>query len=118
DNAVFREFNPRQQLEEEERLHGAKMGKLEAEMAAVFRQKVQEKEGKLKQSEEELHSRHQQMKAVLEKQRIELEDKRNRVGNNQPQNTSMDAAAAAVLAHTGEPVQRMPSKDKKKRGFF
>ncbi|KAJ2457133.1 Cell division control protein 3 [Coemansia sp. RSA 2424] len=120
DNAVFREFNPRQQMEEEERLHGAKMGKLEAEMAAVFRQKVQEKEGKLKQSEEELHSRHQQMKAVLEKQRHELEDKRARIGNplGAQQNTSMDAAAAAVMAHGGEPVQRMPSKDKKKRGFF
>ncbi|KAJ2386646.1 Cell division control protein 3 [Coemansia sp. RSA 2611] len=116
DNGVFREFNPRQQLEEEERLHGAKMGKLEAEMAAVFRQKVQEKEGKLKQSEEELHSRHQQMKSVLEKQRLELEEKRARIGTGmQQQNTSIDVVAAA---HPGEPVQRMPSKDKKKRGFF
>ncbi|KAJ2811078.1 Cell division control protein 3 [Coemansia furcata] len=114
DNAVFREFNPRQMLEEEERLHGAKMTKLEAEMAAVFRQKVQEKEGKLKQSEEELHSRHQQMKAVLEKQRAELEDKRARVGAGQAMNPPIDA----VVAHPGEPIQRMPSKDKKKRGFF
>ncbi|KAJ2829986.1 hypothetical protein GGI24_002012 [Coemansia furcata] len=90
------------------------MTKLEAEMAAVFRQKVQEKEGKLKQSEEELHSRHQQMKAVLEKQRAELEDKRARVGAGQAMNPPIDA----VVAHPGEPIQRMPSKDKKKRGFF
>ncbi|KAJ2721835.1 Cell division control protein 3 [Coemansia sp. Benny D115] len=118
DNGVFREFNPRQQQEEEERVHAAKMQKLEAEMAAVFRQKVQEKEGKLKQSEEELHSRHQQMKSVLEKQRAELEEKKARLG--------IDAGGAAGHPHAmmqqhapqQEAIQTVQSKDKKKRGFF
>ncbi|KAJ1854208.1 Cell division control protein 3 [Coemansia sp. RSA 638] len=108
DNAVFREFNPRQQQEEDERLHTAKMHKLETEMAAVFKQKVQEKESKLKQSEEELHSRHMQMKAVLEKQRHELEEKRMRLGQG-------DAAAHAAY---NESVQAGSSKDKKKNRFF
>ncbi|KAJ1986147.1 Cell division control protein 3 [Coemansia spiralis] len=110
DNSVFREFNPRMQQEEEERLHAAKMSKLEAEMSAVFRQKVQEKEGKLKQSEEELYSRHQQMKSVLEKQRRDLDEKRTRLA--QP-----DVVHTHSSAHP-EHAQRMPSKDKKKRGFF
>ena len=40
---------------EQERLaHEQKMAKMEAEMKAVFQQKVAEKEGKLKQSEEEV----------------------------------------------------------------
>ncbi|KAJ2845211.1 Cell division control protein 3, partial [Coemansia erecta] len=37
-----------------------------------------EKESKLKQSEEELYARHKEMKAVLEKQRSELDDKKKR----------------------------------------
>ncbi|KAJ2001184.1 Cell division control protein 3 [Coemansia sp. RSA 2322] len=114
DNAVFREFNPRAAAEEEERVHGAKMQKLEAEMAAVFRQKVHEKEGKLKLSEEELHARHQQMKAVLEKQRHELEDRRMRLAAP----GSASAPPPPPVDHAEQPVQRMPSKDKKKRGFF
>jgi septin 7 len=36
---------------------------------------VQEKESKLKQSEEELYARHREMKDALEKQRRELEEK-------------------------------------------
>ncbi|KAJ1678098.1 Cell division control protein 3, partial [Spiromyces aspiralis] len=79
DNSVFREYNPIVQQEEERRLHEAKMQKMEAEMNAVFQQKVQEKEAKLKQSEEELHARHKEMKLVLEKQHRELEEKRRRI---------------------------------------
>ncbi|KAJ1670439.1 Cell division control protein 3, partial [Coemansia sp. RSA 25] len=78
DNNVFREFNPLVQLEEERRAHDAKMQKMEAEMTAVFQQKVQEKESKLKLSEEELYARHKEMKTVLEKQRAELDDKKKR----------------------------------------
>ncbi|KAJ1666660.1 Cell division control protein 3 [Coemansia sp. RSA 1813] len=78
DNGVFREFNPLVQLEEERRSHEAKMQKMEAEMTTVFQQKVQEKESKLKQSEEELYARHKEMKTVLEKQRSELDDKKKR----------------------------------------
>ncbi|KAJ2517900.1 Cell division control protein 3 [Coemansia sp. RSA 1939] len=110
DNGVFREFNPRMQQEEEERLHAAKMTKLEAEMSAVFRQKVQEKEEKLKKSEEELYSRHKHMKAGMEKQRRDLEDKKAAVAPPGPLPTH------SAVHLDGAP--RMPSKDKKKRGFF
>jgi len=48
-------------------------------MKMVFQQKVQEKESKLKQSEEELYARHKEMKEALDKQRVELEDKKRRV---------------------------------------
>ncbi|KAJ2159831.1 Cell division control protein 3 [Coemansia sp. RSA 552] len=112
DNGVFREFNPRLQLEEEERVHSAKMHKLEAEMAAVFKQKVQEKEAKLKQSEEELHSRHQQMKTVLEKQRSDLDERRARLTQSEP------AAAGAAAAFAEPAQQRAAAKDKKKNRFF
>ncbi|KAJ1923139.1 Cell division control protein 3 [Tieghemiomyces parasiticus] len=79
DNAVFREYNPVLQMEEERRLHEVKMQKMEAEMHAVFQQKVQEKEQKLKQSEEELYARHKEMKVTLEKQRLDLDEKRRRL---------------------------------------
>lgn len=57
---------------------------MEAEMKTVFQQKVQEKEQKLKQSEEELYARHREMKEALEKQRLELEDKKRRVESGRP----------------------------------
>ncbi|KAJ1925247.1 Cell division control protein 3 [Tieghemiomyces parasiticus] len=82
DNAVFREYNPVHQMEEERRLHEIKMQKMESEMNAVFQQKVQEKEQKLKQSEEELYARHKEMKVTLEKQRLDLEEKRRRLESN------------------------------------
>lgn len=53
-------------------------------MKMVFQQKVQEKEAKLKQSEEELYARHREMKDALEKQRAELEDKKRRVEQGRP----------------------------------
>ncbi|KAI8847012.1 Septin-domain-containing protein [Chytridium lagenaria] len=56
-----------------------KMAKMEAEMKAVFQQKVAEKESKLKQSEDDLYARHREMKEQLEKQRIELEEKKRRL---------------------------------------
>ncbi|PVV03252.1 hypothetical protein BB560_001914 [Smittium megazygosporum] len=79
DNSVFREYNPSAQLEEERRIHEAKIQKMESEMNAVFQQKVMEKESKLKQSEEELFSRHKEMKATLEKQRKELSEKKKQL---------------------------------------
>ncbi|KAJ1964596.1 Cell division control protein 3 [Dispira parvispora] len=79
DSTVFREYNPVLQMEEERRLHEAKMQKMESEMNAVFQQKVQEKEQKLKQSEEELYARHKEMKLKLEKQRGDLEEKKKRL---------------------------------------
>lgn len=53
-------------------------------MKMVFQQKVQEKENKLKQSEEELYARHREMKEALEKQRLELEDKKRRLESGRP----------------------------------
>ena len=52
-------------------------------MKMVFQQKVNEKEAKLKQSEEELYARHREMKEALEKQRLELEDKKRRLESGQ-----------------------------------
>ena len=65
-------------------MHEAKLAKMEAEMKMVFQQKVQEKEAKLKQSEEELYARHREMKDALEKQRLELEDKKRRIEAGRP----------------------------------
>ncbi|OZJ04950.1 hypothetical protein BZG36_01741 [Bifiguratus adelaidae] len=79
DDTVFREIDPAVRLEEERKLHEAKLLRMENEMKAVFTQKVKEKEGKLKQSEEELYARHREMKESLEKQRLELEDKKRRL---------------------------------------
>ncbi|OLY84038.1 Cell division control protein 3 [Smittium mucronatum] len=79
DNSVFREFNPSVLYEEERRLQEIKMQKMEAEMNAVFMQKIQEKESKLKQSEEELYARHKDMKLSLEKQRNELEERKKKM---------------------------------------
>ncbi|ORX99589.1 putative cell division control protein CDC3 [Basidiobolus meristosporus CBS 931.73] len=79
DNSVFKEVNPLAKMEEERKVHEAKMKKMESEMMSVFQQKVQEKEAKLKQTEDELHSRHKEMKETLEKQRLDLEEKKKRL---------------------------------------
>src|SRR5438132_1452574 len=71
-------------MQEERVLHEAKLAKMEAEMKMVFQQKVQEKEAKLKQSEEELYARHKEMKDALEKQRSELEDKKRKIETGRP----------------------------------
>ena len=65
-------------------MHEAKLAKMETEMKLVFQQKVQEKEAKLKQSEEELYARHREMKEALEKQRLDLEDKKRRIESGRP----------------------------------
>ena len=67
--------SPAAKMAEERALHDAKLQKMEAEMKMVFQQKVNEKEAKLKQSEEELYARHREMKDALEKQRRDLDDK-------------------------------------------
>ena len=54
-------------------MHEAKLSKVEAEMKMVFQQKVAGKESKLKQSEEELHARHKEVKKALDKQKDDLE---------------------------------------------
>ncbi|GAA5827087.1 hypothetical protein JCM3770_006688 [Rhodotorula araucariae] len=84
DHSVFKEVNPAVKMAEERALHESKLAKMEAEMKMVFQQKVNEKEAKLKQSEEELYARHREMKEALEKQRIELEDKKRRIEQGRP----------------------------------
>lgn len=79
DPTVFKEVNPSVKQEEERTLHEQKLQKMESEMKQVFQQKVAEKESKLKQSEEELYARHREMKETLDKQRLELEEKKTRV---------------------------------------
>ena len=84
DPSVFKEVNPAVKQEEERNLHEQKLAKMETEMKMVFEQKVREKESKLKQSEDELYVRHREMKEQLERQRLELEDKKNRVEMGKP----------------------------------
>ncbi|GAA5850898.1 hypothetical protein JCM8547_009124 [Rhodosporidiobolus lusitaniae] len=84
DHSVFKEVNPAAKLAEERALHESKLAKMEAEMKTVFQQKVNEKEAKLKQSEEELYARHREMKEALEKQRLELEEKKGRLQSGRP----------------------------------
>ncbi len=84
DHSVFKEVNPQAKMAEERALHESKLQKMEAEMKMVFQQKVNEKEAKLKQSEEELYARHREMKDALEKQRQELDDKKRRLESGRP----------------------------------
>ncbi|CAN3376021.1 hypothetical protein DIURU_003204 [Diutina rugosa] len=76
DESVFREFDPYSRQEEEKALHEAKLAKMEAEMKAVFQQKVSEKEKKLQRSEADLFARHKEMKDKLAKQIKLFEDKK------------------------------------------
>ncbi|RAH77389.1 Septin B [Aspergillus japonicus CBS 114.51] len=84
DPSVFKEVNPAVKQEEERALHEQKLAKMEAEMKMVFQQKVAEKESKLKQSEDELYARHREMKDQLERQRLELEEKKGRLETGRP----------------------------------
>ncbi|KAG1469180.1 hypothetical protein G6F56_003402 [Rhizopus delemar] len=84
DPSVFKEVNPVQKMEEERLAHEQKLAKMETEMRSVFQAKVQEKEAKLKQSEEELYARHKEMKDALEKQRGDLEEKKRRLESGRP----------------------------------
>ncbi|KAH9871103.1 hypothetical protein J1614_006677 [Plenodomus biglobosus] len=84
DASVFKEVNPAVKQEEERSLHEQKLQKMELEMKMVFQQKVQEKESKLRQSEEELYARHKEMKDQLDRQRQELEEKKSRIESGRP----------------------------------
>ncbi|CAL9731019.1 cell division control protein 3 [Monosporozyma unispora] len=79
DNSVFKEFDPLARQEEEQKLHEAKLAKLESEMKSVFQQKVNEKEKKLQKSETELFARHKEMKDKLLKQLKALEEKKHQL---------------------------------------
>lgn len=77
-------YSPAARLQEERVQHDHKLAKMETEMKMVFQQKVQEKEAKLKQSEEELYARHKEMKEALDKQRADLEDKKRKIESGRP----------------------------------
>lgn len=85
-------------MAEERALHEQKLGKMESEMKMVFQQKVQEKEAKLKQSEEELYARHREMREALEKQRLELEDKKRKLESGRPLTPTEKSAVSSVIS--------------------
>lgn len=85
-------------MAEERTLHEAKLAKMEGEMKMVFQQKVQEKEAKLKQSEEELYARHREMKDALEKQRMELEDKKRRLESGRPLTPEKNSVRVTLIS--------------------
>jgi septin 7 len=98
-------------------MHEAKLAKMEAEMKMVFSQKVQEKESKLKQSEEELYARHKDMRDTLEKQRGDLEDKKRRLESGRPLTPEKGSVSflgklLMVLAHP------LPNRLKGRRASF
>lgn len=68
-------------------------------MKMVFQQKVQEKESKLKQSEEELYARHKEMKDALDKQRGDLEEKKRKIESGRPL-TPEKNSVSSHLPHT------------------
>lgn len=84
DQSVFKQVHPAAKMAEERALHEAKLTKMENEMKLVFQQKVAEKEMKLKQSEEELYSRHREMKDSLERQQTELAERKRRIEMGRP----------------------------------
>jgi septin 7 len=74
-----KEINPAASFEEQRLIHEQRLSKMENDMKLVFQQKVQEKEAKLKQSEEELYARHKEMREALERQRADLEEKKRKL---------------------------------------
>jgi hypothetical protein len=115
-------------MQEERVLHEAKLAKMEAEMKMVFQQKVQEKEAKLKQSEEELYARHREMKESLEKQRLDLEEKKRKFEAGRPvtpeKGTVRYSPVSAMrrrvtwIVSAAENKERFPSSLKGRTGLF
>ena len=97
-------------------MHEAKLAKMEAEMKMVFQQKVQEKEAKLKQSEEELYARHREMKEALEKQRVELDDKKRKIESGRPITPEKINVSTTTILHFILGLTYLVTADKKE-GF-
>lgn len=100
DNSVFKSFDPETRQKEEKQLHEVKLAKLEAEMKAVFQQKVEEKEKKLQKSEAELFARHKELKDKLTSQLKALEEKKRQLElslANQPSNSPVPAKKKGFL---------------------
>jgi hypothetical protein len=98
-------------------LHEAKLAKMETEMKMVFQQKVQEKEAKLKQSEEELYARHKEMKDALEKQRADLEDKKRKIESGRPLTPEKINVSFKLQVWVACSVDRIHPIDWKEEGF-
>ncbi|CEG73856.1 Putative Peanut-like protein 1 (Cell division control like protein 1) [Rhizopus microsporus] len=79
DASVFQEVNPQQRMEERRIANEQRLAKLQSEMNAILHAKAQDKERKLKQSEQELYIRHREMKEALDRQLTELEEKKRRL---------------------------------------
>ena len=90
---------------------------MEAEMKMVFQQKVQEKEAKLKQSEEELYARHKEMKDALEKQRSDLEDKKRKIESGRPVTPDKSSVCVSFYFCKLYPSNNFFVLDYKKEGF-
>jgi septin 7 len=105
-------------LQEERVLHEAKLAKMEAEMKMVFQQKVQEKEAKLKQSEEELYARHKEMKDALDKQRGDLEEKKRKIESGRPLTPEKNSVSVSEYRRSYVPAERFCLQTGKKRGFL
>jgi septin 7 len=69
-------FSPLAGAHRERVLFEAKLARTEAEMRAVFEQKVHDQELKLKQAEIELYARHAEATEALNRQRAMLEERR------------------------------------------
>lgn len=103
-------------MAEERTLHEAKLAKMEAEMNLVFQQKVAEKESKLKQSEEELYARHREMKEALERQRLELEEKKKRIESGRPLTPENKVSFPSLGRYCRIVVAYAPSVCRRRRG--
>ena len=110
--------SPAERAAEERALHEQKLSKMETEMKMVFQQKVQEKEAKLKQSEEELYARHREMKDALEKQRLELEDKKRRLESGRPLTPTAEKNSVCLFVHLQWKLCLLSSHQSKKNRFL
>ncbi len=99
-------------------MHEAKLSKMEAEMKMVFQQKVQEKEAKLKQSEEELYARHKEMRDALEKQRSDLEEKKRRLESGRPLTPEKGSVCFFFTEQTVIEILMHYSQTQRKKGFL
>jgi len=112
--------NPLAQMEEEKREHELKMKKMEGEMEQVFEMKVKEKRNKLKESEDDLQRREQQMLGPLDEQRRELEERR---ANFLRERDDWERVAGVTVAELRRRELESHSKEtvdgkKKKKGLF
>jgi len=119
-NTFMTIWNPLAQMEEEKREHELKMKKMEGEMEQVFEMKVKEKRNKLKESEDDLQRREQQMLGPLDEQRRELEERR---ANFLRERDDWERVAGVTVAELRRRELESHSKEtvdgkKKKKGLF